>query len=202
MKFYPLNLLRHLKNYILRIRKWFRGNEFIPLEISDEEILVRGIVAPFFVSSKNILKREAFLPKNLDSGVSLLRLDFTTEDFCKNHSAALVFPNNSYKGLGTINKKMIFTINSNKEISEEAYINGTPIDEFNNYRKDNLIGKTDKGLPMHADLYYSGQMQEGAVQTKYRQYANQLAKHAIYYEDPNPKIKNWNGEKLNCTFEA
>lgn len=195
-KIYLQNLLKHFKNFIKKLI-----SKQIPLVISENEILVRGIVSPFFVSSKRRLKREAFLPRNSTSGVSLLRLYYTTEDFCKNHSANLVFPNNEYRGLGTINIKMVRKLNKNSDLSETAYVKATPLDISLSYEKNKPVFKKDRGLPMHADLFYEGQeFQTGTVQTKYRQYSNELAKLASYFEDPSPKSPGWRGESLKCAI--
>jgi len=96
---------------------------------------------------------------------------------------------------------MIDMLNLDQAIKETAFLKGSPMGENMDYRQteNQKIYKNDPGLPMHADLfYYNQELEIGTVQTKYRQYANELAKMASYYEDPTPHINGWNGEELTC----
>lgn len=196
MKF-QLNWFKHLKNYLKKLM----GKE-IPLQMSNKELLVRGIVHPLFYSnSEDALKREAFLPPSNKNDVSLLRHSYTNDDFCKKHSKSLKIGTNEYCGLATFLHLHIFDLNKLKEIEITTEIKATPIDGENNYRTDSPIYIDDLGLPMHADLIYALPIIKGEPQTKHRKYAQKLAKIAYFIKDKNPSIEKWVSEKI-CWKES
>jgi hypothetical protein len=183
-----------LPNFIKRIL-----SKEIPFRIDHKEVLVRGIIHPLFYStSKKSLKREAFLPPPNECEVSLLRLYYTTENFCKNHSVKLKVNNQSYCGLSTINLNYIETLSNDSSLTIDVKLLGTPLDKNNKYISTPPVFKMDSGLPVHGGLIYEQISTIGAVQTSYRQYASKLAKLANYFPDPNPDKKDWSGEKLKC----
>jgi hypothetical protein len=169
----------------------------IPLQMSEEELLVRGIVHPLFYSnSDDALKREAFLPPPNKNDVSLLRHRYTNDDFCKKHSKSLKIGDNKYCGLATFLHFHIFNLNKLEDIEITAEIKATPIDCKNNYRTDTPIFIDDLGLPMHADLLYASPIIKGEPQTKHRKYAQKLSKIAYFIKDVNPLSEKWENEKI------
>ncbi len=170
----------------------------IPLEIAPNELLVRGIITPLFYSqSKNVLKREAFLPPPDKQDVSLLRRFYSDDNFCKNHAAALVVNQQEYCGLATFYSHHVADLNKLFVQDVRAEIRASPIDNAGNYVTDKRVFQNDSGLPMHADLIYPSPIKKGEVQTKYREYASKLVKIANYFKDPNPKIAGWEGDILS-----
>lgn len=189
---YLLSWCRPLKNYLKKLM----GKE-IPLNMSNEELLVRGIVHPLFYSnSDDALKREAFLPPSNKKDVSLLRHCYTNDDFCKKHSKSLKIGSNEYCGLATFLHLHIFDLNKLEEIEITTIIKASPIDNDNNYRTDSPIYIDDLGLPMHADLLYEYPILKGEPQTKHRKYAQKLAKLAYFIKDKNPSTVKWENEKI------
>jgi hypothetical protein len=168
----------------------------IPLEINEQEILVRGIMHPFFYSeSKKKIKGEAFLPPPKRKDVSTLRLKYTTSNFCKNHSARLKMANNRYVGLGLIGINNIILLNPSTNNLVEVI--ATPLDELGNEIKHKIIYNTTKGLPMHADILYTYEFVEGSPPPQeIRKIAEQIAKQTKLYLDPNPESLDWLGDEL------
>jgi hypothetical protein len=178
--------LTRLKNCIKRI--WYQEIQF---KIEDNELFVREIFHPMFYSeSKKKLKPEAFLPPSEKCEVSLLRRNYCSDDFCKNHSASLIINGSVYFGLATFNAANIKNINLTPTFENIAKIIASPLDENKNQRTTPPVFKNDQGLPMHADLLFSNPLRKGEVQTLYRRYANEIIKVANYFEDPLPAKNN------------
>ena len=187
-----MSLFQHLVNFI---KKFWRKK--IPLVVDENEILVRGLVHPMFFSrSENTIKREAFLPPPDKSDVSLLRLAYTNDNFCKNHSMSLQMGNNHYCGMGTILCRNVSVLNE-QEKETIAIVKSTPLSQQLELIENQTIFTTTPGLPMHADLIYNQPLKKGEVQTKFRKYANKLAKSANYFNDPKPTEPDWHGLPLN-----
>lgn len=155
----------------------------IPDFIEQTEHLVRGIVHPLFCSrSKGILKLNAFLPPPRKNEVSMLRLTYTTADFCKNHSAQLSIPNQSYTGLAVLTAGQIDSVNALDD-SIRVIVLSSPLPD----------------LEMHADLIYDGfdpstdDKFPVAILEKARRLAQEKAR---FYPDPNPLSDGWQGEDL------
>jgi len=169
----------------------------IPTEIGADELIVRGIMHPFFYSfSKKTIKPEAFLPAPEKNDVSLLRRNFTTDDFCKNHSQSIVIPGHQYCGLAAFMANAISKVDALSGFSGIAKIVGSPIDKNGNYIKSKKVFKNDPGLPMHADLLYLKPPTRGEPQTTYRKYAKEIIKLSKYYSDPSPDSPGWHGQAL------
>jgi hypothetical protein len=178
------------------------NREVISLTIEPNEVLVRGILHPFFYSeSKKKLKETAFLPPPNSDTVSFNRLRYTNAEFCKQHAKTINFPDNSYCGLATIVVQKIIAINEHFT-DENVSVVCSPINEFGKY-VDTKKTKTfvdSAGLPMHADLMYeilNQPIEPFKPQTRLRKIANEILKHAIYYEDPFPNIDGWQGKTIS-----
>jgi len=165
--------------------------------ISDDEILVRGLVHPLFAKN-NKMDRNALLPPAEKCDVSVLRLNYTNLSFCKKHTKALKIGANNYWGLGAFKNIHISTINISNEVELKAILICSPIDESSKYIEDISQVTTDTlGLPMHADLRYSEPVpQKGNPATKHRKYAQALLKLSTFQKDEEPDSENWNMGKL------
>lgn len=161
--------------------------------ISDDEILIRGLVHPLFAKG-NKMDRNALLPPAEKCDVSILRLKYTDLNFCKKHTKALKIGTCDYWGLGAFRNTNTITINSSKEVELRADVICSPIDENNNYIENISKVTTDNlGLPMHADLRYSEPIpQKGIPATKHRKYAQELLKLSTFLEDKEPLSESWN----------
>jgi hypothetical protein len=151
-----------------------------------------------FYSSGKGVKREAFLPAPEKTDVSLLRHRYTDDHFCKNHSVSLKVGDNNYCGMATFHCCHISEIIQETSDSDKTHVvlNGTPIDENNNYINIPPVFVDSPGLPMHADLIYDTPTQRGVPNTKHRQFASKLAKLSNYFDDPSPATINWSGLQL------
>lgn len=180
-------------------------SELIPAIIEEEEILVRSIVYPLMYSkSKKRLKEIAFRPPANRNDVSVLRLSYTSANFCKKHSKSLVIGNHTYCGMALIKVKDVRRVSVEQQqkysdgTSALANVQFTPLDENNNIVKPPVF-KKDKGLPMHADIVYNFSPVKGeAIPVAVRKIARALAKQppAKFYEDEQPEIEHWVGELI------
>jgi len=155
----------------------------------------------YYSASKNLVKREAFLPPSNRADVSLLRHSYTNDNFCKIHFSKLKIGDSKYCGIATFYKyhinEIYESISNNDKI--EVQINGTPIDQEGNYIERPPVYKNSRGLPMHADMIYETPVVKGEPQTRHRIFANNLAKISNYFNDPLPESTLWPGGKLNWT---
>src|SRR4051812_40173028 len=83
------SLAQFLHRLFLQLLRFFRikrkdPQSAIPSIISENEIIIRGIYRPLFFSG-NKLTDKSFLPPPSKMDVSVLRHDYTTSDFCKQH---------------------------------------------------------------------------------------------------------------------
>lgn len=160
----------------------------IPDEISDNEMIVRGIVHPLFYSkSKNKLDDKAFLPPPNRNDVSVLRHEYTNTNYCKNHIKENVkIKNSQYCGLAVIQAKYIKEVN----IANEILINGERL--MVTIKATPMIN-----LEMHSDILYSHNVVDGEPNTLIRKLARAIREKAKYLHDPNPEEFEWNGERIN-----
>lgn len=188
-----MSLLTHLKCFI--------KCERIPKEIQNE-LIVRIIFHPFHYSiSSSKLKESAFLPPPKRNDVSVLRRDYTSDNFCKAHSFKVVFRNNQYCGMSTFQSSDIVSILKDGGFRFSVGLFATPLADkivwLWNFIWYFRICKNDPGNPYHSDLIYGlDAVIEGEVYTEMRRYARILAKRAVYYNDPNPTSQDWEGQPL------
>lgn len=171
----------------------------IPNTIAENEVIVRNIFHPLFIKSrsKGGLKEQAFLPPHtsedvfnktgkIRNDVSVLRLEYTNADFCKNH--ALQIPIKEYCGLAILKVKDCQEINSK-------------LNDIQPYKCE-VISTPLVNLPMHADIIYSNltivtyRLQDKTFPFQVRAIAKSLAQAAKYYPDPNPLVSDWKGVPL------
>lgn len=142
----------------------------------------------------------AFLPKSGDNDVSILRRNYTTDDFCKSFFATMPSKMN-YRGLFAFLAQHIAEISEKCGIKDKVSLKVTPLDENKKEVKTRPILETFPGLPMHADLHYYDRFEKGEVQTNYREFARKLITHVDkYFEDPNIPSPHWEGPDLGRIF--
>ncbi len=198
MKYLPNWLLR-LASFIAKLFRKINRTDIIPDKIAETELIIRGVFTPLFYSqSKKKLKEGAFLPPPGKNDVSVLRHDFTNDNFCKNHCLGIAIKDNTYCGLASFLAKHITELTKEHNIEGQVYLKITPLeDDLRTIVEKRPILKTFKGVPMHADLYYTVVFQAGKPNTTYRRFAKDLAiKISNYFEYPYPAHKSWQGNKL------
>jgi hypothetical protein len=165
--------------------------------IDDLEVLIRGILTPFHYSrSKNKPKREAFLPPPRSNEVSVLRLQFTTIDFCKKHAQTIQMKDNEYIGLIAVQVLSIKESNQEDALYQVSVM-FSPLDEHQNRITEKVFTDT-LGLPMHADIVYSFETIEGkTLPQEIRKLADLIVKRAKCYIDTKPEELLWHGENIS-----
>lgn len=198
-----MNWLISFINFINKLfKKKNNSGIIIPENFHDDEIIVRGIFTPLYVSSKKIIKDGAFLPspKRQERDVSVLRHNYTNDDFCKNHCYKINLGESKYCGLAIFLIKNINALVDKHNLQDSVYMRFSPLqDDYKTPVTERPVYTNFSGLPMHADIYYDGEFIPGKPQTKYRSFVRELATGFSYYmEDPFPKEAGWLGAKLKC----
>ena len=196
-----MNWLLCLCNFIVNFFKRPQSLNIIPDKLSDEELIVRGIFTPLYYSkSKNELKEGAFLPspRGNSNDVSVLRANYTTDDFCKNHCSKISLSGQAFCGFATFLVKNISELAIRHGLDETVYLRVSPLrEDFKTEYHDRPIHKGLPGLPMHADIFYNCEFEAGKPQTKYRKFAKELAlKVSNYFNDDYPDSDGWKNETL------
>ncbi len=177
-----------------------KEDEVIPLNIKDDEIIVRGLFHPLHISvSKNRLKHTAFLPGDNSSDVSTNRLCFSTPSKCKNIVKTVTMNGQTYRGLSTIRAVDITSADQDQGIivtGISVTIKATPIDNAGHYRSDKKVRVADEGNPTHSDIKYSEPYQKNEPNTGFRMIAQKITKKAKMFIDPSPENDIWEGPNL------
>lgn len=169
-------------------------NNFIPLEISDEEILVRFIFESDFknkkVESSKIISQEVFLDTR--GGVSMQRHDYCSENECKKF--ALKIPNKQFVGFVIFEKKafdIVVENHKNERDTFEAIIEHTPMDsEFKYLAPLTRVSTNSPGNPSHCDLKYINPavINDETPKTAIRIFSRKLFKKSkLIFESLNPE---------------
>jgi len=181
-------------------------SQLIPRSMAPAEVLVRGILHPFFYSkSADRVKPEAFLPPPGQADVSVLRLAYTQEDFCKAHCRHLRIGDSVYVGMAALRVEAVEAA-ARQPAADPVKVIASPLDEANKPLADDAsLTTTDPGLPMHADLLYSMPTVRGipvspALKVAARYLANPA--RSIYYADPQPETEGWQGGPLSAPTAA
>lgn len=159
--------------------------QHIDSEIQDSERLVRSVYYPIHFKNKttHLLVKSLFeSPKGKDE-VSVLRLEYTTATFCKQHAQKNVNPpvRREYRGLAVLTAKQI---RQQKQGAYQANVKASKLD----------------GLPMHADIFYGYVMpleKDVPIPPEIGLLIEKLTQVAAYYHDSKPEISEWlDGELL------
>lgn len=177
-------------------RNFFRKRKVrvvVDKAILPDERCVRCVVHPFHVKKGHKLRPEAFLPRSASDGVSLLRLRYCNESFAFRHGLGLVRDGARLDGLAIITQNLVSEVNSwaQGEASKQegcwrtnglsAEIKYAPMKNDHEYASlsdDVFLDDPNVLLPMHAELTFSGELEEDEIRTRMRQYSRELAKRA------------------------
>ncbi len=148
----------------------------VPIEIGDNENIVRCICSPFHVDSKGKLKPGAYEPPPKSDEVSVIRSDIMGANFCKAKAKELETAKKFYKGLAVLQAGHIR--------SEGAEVVDSRI-EYEGHADIKHGHKTTPGEPPPPEIVY-------LLRERYKK----LAKIANYHEDPKPTVIDWQGPSL------
>lgn len=178
-------MLQKLKNFLNLFKpskskkKSLNKKDLLPNKISGDEKIIRAIYSPINLhKSGKKVNNNFYKPRAGEDEVSVNRLDFTSIIFLKN--LAKYFENNkerrSYFG---------FSILKASEIEDSGLRTVySPLNEpvSNPFHADIKIDYiVEKGVQLPAEISYKIKN----ITTKSR-----------FYSDPNPELKEWNGENL------
>jgi len=171
--------------------------QVIPIEINDNELFVRAILHPLFYSvRRGKLHLTVVLPPPGKKDVSVLRHDYTDDNFCKSHAKSLDIKQQEYCGLGLFKNSHVIQF-SNQTEGVNVEVVATPLDKHKTLREDRPILRTDRGLPMHADLLYDlPPPKANEPNSPYILFAGKLLKKLQYVSDPDPVNELWVGKEL------
>jgi hypothetical protein len=146
----------------------------IPTYIEDGERIVRVLFYPKHFNKKEVIISYAFRsPPEMDE-VSVIRIDFTNEDFCKNHGKTNQAEKNPYYGLGVISAKQIRSV--------AADVIYTP--KHHDYHGDIKVGYIFKaGVTPPPEIKYI---------------IEELAILVNVFKDSCPEINEWIDGKVFC----
>ena len=155
-----------------------------PLEIDDDEVIVRGICYPYHVSDGGKLKREAFEPPRGKNDVSVMRHDWIGTEVCRNRARSLAKNEKIYFGMAVLEASQI------RSIDEVDIVDS----------RDQFEG--------HADIMFAGPTKDvsseplpASIQHPFKKKSKRLADSAKFFKDPNPDSDTWQGDPL-CPAET
>lgn len=158
----------------------------IPNQYNDEEIILRIVYSPYHIDlEKNQIKSSAFQPPPNRVDVSVLRINYTTADFCKQHGQRFAIPSKKYyQGFGAFKVADLNEIRS--EDDTEPRIVVSKIFE----PRKRLF------LPMHGDIIM-GKLENGVPPSnQMKRRAKKIKKIVTLFRDPNPDSKKWKGDEI------
>lgn len=178
-----------LKNLLCFCHK--KNRVAVDKHILPEEVCVRCVLHPFHIHSNQKIKPDAFIPKQNDNRISLLRLRYSSIDFAQGHGRRIAERvNGHYVGLVSLTQQIVEEVNSwahSKEsgVKDGYESNGIEADivyapmvndeEYASVEETIYLDDSNVQLPMHADLTFSEKCDK-EVQTRMRQYARELVK--------------------------
>ncbi len=147
----------------------------LPLEVADDEPIVRGICSHHHVSSKGKLKPEAYEAPDGTDEVSVMRSNWLGTDVCKQRAKKLenLEKRKIYRGLAVLSAQQIREAGADVVDSRKVYEGHADI-------KHGVI--QERGvplLPQEIDIL--------------RQRYKKLAALAEYYPDQSPETEIWKG---------
>jgi len=140
----------------------------LPLDIKEDEIILRGICTPFHYSeSKKKLKPEAFRPPPESNEVSIIRHTYVDVEVARNRSKDLETEGKTYIGMAVGPANCLVT-DISKVVDSRVVFCG------------------------HGDVVFcfqmppKGEVMPGEIQKKFRDTVSLFAKKFKVYIDPNP----------------
>lgn len=159
--------------------------------ILPDEVCVRCLLHPYHIHSNQKLRSEAFVPRQNENRVSLLRIRYSSMDFAQEHGRKIAERVNAhYVGLVALTRQIVADVNRWAQSKESgvkgAYeSNGIEADivyapmindkEYASFEETIYLDDPEVKLPMHADLTFPEKCDK-EVQTRMRQYARELVK--------------------------
>ncbi len=124
----------------------------IPKIIIDKEGLVRLVFSHYHVRLRDgqviEVKKEAFLPPKASNEVSVLRLAYTTLDFCRQRGQEMQHEGKTLAGLAQVQAEKV-------RINADTEVKASPLDAPNQPLPESQeVFTNDPGTPMHADMVY------------------------------------------------
>lgn len=151
----------------------------LPLDIANEEKIVRVIMTPSHVNQrKNTLKPAAFRPRAGTDEVSVIRHTHMGSDFCKLKGQSIAADNTKvrYVGLASLTADQIRNTKSTVHDSRNEYCGHAHI--------------------AHGIRSQPDEPQESATNMEITERCRALVSVATYHPDPNPSTPNWEGPTL------
>jgi hypothetical protein len=151
----------------------------LPLEIADEEKIVRAIFFPQHIDSrKNKLKPAAFRSPPDTDEVSVIRHTYMGSDFCKVKAKGIAHrsPTITYVGLAALRAQEIRATGSTIHDSREEYCGHAHISH-------GVVLPHDEPLNSELNMVVTERCRA-------------LRDSAHYYTDPNPSADLWGGETI------
>ncbi len=158
----------------------------IPNQYNDEEIILRIIYSPYHIDlKKNQLKSSAFHPPPKRVDISVLRLNYTNSNFCKQHGQRFAVPSKKYyQGFAAFKVADLNEIR-NADDTEPRLI----VSKIFEPRKRLF-------LPMHGDIIM-GKLENGVPPSnQMKRRAKKIKKIVTLFRDPNPDSIKWEGEAI------
>jgi hypothetical protein len=146
----------------------------LPLEISDDEKIVRAIKCPSHIRpGKTTLKPAAFRSKPGFDEVSVIRHTHVGSNFCKKKAKETIDSTNSYNGLAVIMAREIRATTSTVHDSRDEFCGHAHIS--------------------HGIILPRDEPPESALNHMLTERCRALCKAAAYYPDPRPDAEKWTG---------
>ncbi len=134
--------------------------------IDDDERIVRVLFYPKHFKKEQICSYAFRSPSAIDE-VSVIRIDFCNENFCKSKGLSMQEEINHYYGLGVLSAKQIRSIDAN--------VVYTPV--HHEYHADIVVGHVfEKGVPAPPAIKFK---------------IDELARMANVYKDSSPSSSDW-----------
>lgn len=170
-------LLKKLINFLNRLFPFRKKNPVsIPEYVEDPEKIVRNLYYPKMITKdERKIRSNAFgSPGGVDE-VSVIRLDYSSPDFCKQYAK---------KHQNPANKKNYFGM---------AVIDAFEVRDLN----ADVISSPLEGNPAHADIKI-GYIKKTGMQfpAEYKFVVDEIAIKARMYKDPDVENKDWTGDVL------
>ena len=171
----------------------------MPKSIASDEPCVRCVMHPYGFK-KNKIQKEALMPPPQKTDVSLLRLRYTTKEFCVRHGRSIRNGNSTFRCLATLTVQDVETSNELSRTSSEKVFPIMSNIIYGPMHKgkyvldaDVYVDDPNVELPMHADLRYNIPFPHpngGEVATRMRKYAHTLANkmQVIHMEEVDGQV--------------
>lgn len=183
--------------------------QYIPIKIEDDEVLVRFVYASNFknkqIDLSRIDSRNVFLDTRYSS-VSLQRYLYCSEDMCKTLAKSIPTKSTEYVGFALFKKaKFDEIVNSHKlERSDfEALLKYTPMNALQAYYEDiHTITINTEGNPAHSDIVYvnPGVVVDESPNTALRHFSHKLSVASVFVIDNCKHEIVYCGEKFGALF--